>query len=231
MSFKSLAENSEEETFCKIINNFKRNESSDECFSIPPTPIHSAKLEKPILVLKTLNEMYKERIRKTKQIVQDPELLITVYEEWTNSLTKYCINLIDVLGELRKDACVQLDGLESKLNSSLFEISKQSNIKHDLCNLMELIRRAFKDDRAWDISGLKFKTVTLADIFGEDFEMGLCEFSDSESKQETKSDNVCNLTSRVEPKDKKMADIIRDNDLLKSEIAYLKKEIQRQKKK
>ncbi|KAL5279032.1 hypothetical protein ACFFRR_003572 [Megaselia abdita] len=222
MSFKSARDKPEktffdsEKTVHKIINNFHRNDSSDECPSRPWKIIPQKKnTAKPLKILSVLNNIYRERIRRTKDIVRDPDLIITIYEEWNENLKKYCLNLIEMMEELKKDAYMHLDVLGEKLNSSMFEISKQDAVKDDLANLIELIKRTFNDNRGWDVNGLKFQTITLTDIFGEDFETDI---SESESKK---------LERTEESDQKKMADILKDNDLLKSEISYLKRQIKR----
>lgn len=229
MSFKSVIENpSYENTVHKMVNNFYRNDSSEEYLSGPgKIPLNQQSL-KPLKILSILSSMYKDRVQKTRGIVNDPELIITIYEEWNENLKKYCWSLIDMMEELKKDACVQLDGLGDRLNNSILEISKQSVLREDRDNLMELIKRTFSDSRGWDVNGLKFHTITLADIFGENFEAILDEDNaESETKEVTKHDDQGELILQLDRNRKKTAEILKDNDLLKSEISYLKRQIKK----
>lgn len=231
MSFKSVIENPNyEETVHKMVNNFYRNDSSDEYLSVHGKifPPQNKPLFKPLKILSILNTMYKERVQKTRGIVNDPELIITIYEEWNENLKKYCWNVIEMMEELKKDACMQLDGLGDRLNNSMLEISKQSVLREDRDNLVELIKRTFNDSRGWDVNGLKFHTITLADIFGENFEAVLYEENaEPETKEVTKPADQTELAVQLDRNRKKMAQILKDNDLLKSEISYLKRNIKK----
>lgn len=223
MSFKSTIDvpnysKNDDKTVQRIINNFRRNDSSMECV---PGPKKNPRNKKLLSIFSVLNNIYKERVRNTKNIINDSDLIVTVYEEWNASLKKFSLSLIEMIEELEKEACNQLDGLDEKLNTSLFEISQQSYLKEDRDNLVKLIRRTFCDDRGWNVNGLKFNTITLSDIFGEDFENDFInDNTDCGSETTIKSDNQ--LTDH-----KKMDEILRDNDLLRCEVDYLKGQIKR----
>lgn len=228
MSFKSVIEASDcsrdnEKIVHKIISPFNRNDSSDDCLHGPRKIIPENK--RLLKILGIINNMYKERVRKTKGIIDDPDLIITIYEEWNENLKKYCLDLIDIMEELKKDAFMQLNALGEKLNTSMFEISKASVMREDRDNLIELIRRTFTDNRGWDFGGLKFHTIAISDIFGEDLEDVICK-DNEDSVRKTDMDQG-DLTVRLNQKKKKIADILRDNDLLKSEVSCLKRQIKR----
>lgn len=90
------------------------------------------------------------------------QLKYPVYCDWVSKLISQNTELVELVGELEREACKRLTMLEKKSEE---DFNMMKNLKQDKNNVLEVLRRA-RELRRWDAEGLRFHYVTHEDLFG-----------------------------------------------------------------
>lgn len=90
------------------------------------------------------------------------QLKYPVYCDWVSKLIEQNTDLVELVEELEREACLRLNMLEMK---SKEDFTKMKNLKTDQNNVLEVLKRA-REHRRWDADGLQFHYVTHEDLFG-----------------------------------------------------------------